>query len=78
MYASRGACAKAGKIPCLPILVIKYSPVPNYKTFWLSQIHCFTMYPDIKYITKATYLEKPKRLIIWNGGSSSKIIQYDT
>ena len=80
MYAPTGACAIAGKVLCLPILIIKYSPpfqITRHFGFF-RYTHCFTMYLDIKYITKATYLEKPKRFLIWNGGSSSKIIQCDT
>jgi hypothetical protein len=41
------------------------SALPNYKAFWLSRYIAF-----VKWIAKAMYLEKPKRLIIWNGGST--------
>jgi hypothetical protein len=40
--------------------------IPNYKTFWFFSIHCFY------YVSRhSVYLEKPKRLIIWNGGSNT-------
>jgi len=43
--------------------------VPNYKTFWLFRYIVFSMYLDMcisMCIVKATYLEKPKRLISWD------------
>lgn len=41
-----------------------------------------TMYLDVSYISrcigKAMYLKKPKRLAIWNGGSSSFVCRKQT
>ena len=44
--------------------------IPNYKKFWVFQIHNFCYALRYTVQIKAMYLEKPKCLIIWNGGSS--------
>jgi hypothetical protein len=41
-------------------------PIPNYKTF-------LDTYIMSRYIAKIIYLEKPKRLIVWNRDSKSTI-----
>ena len=47
--------------------------ISNCKTLWLFYIHsfCYALsYTMSRYLVKVMYLWKPKRLLIWNGGST--------
>jgi len=63
---------------CIAVTVVQYCwillhPFQIIRRFGFSRCIDFTMYLDIKCISrciaKPMSLEKPKRLIIWNGGS---------
>jgi len=51
------------------LLILLFALFQIVRRFGFSRYIAFIMYLDIVYI-KAMYLEKPKRLAIWNGGSS--------
>jgi len=62
--------AKESLLVFLPIRKVVLYSIPNYKAFWLFLNIAFRQCIS-KCIVKAMHLEKPKCLIIWNGGSST-------